>query len=156
MSTTNSNQSFILNTTKVNQYTKNGLLMNVYTVAGDSASVKQYEADQASKPKGCQYHEVTKAPLFWSSDIGSQIVRGKDGNWRISNDLERAVSQKIKSLNRVGNDLMADKLADRLADKMLENIEAMYTKRKPSTSTGTPEGTPEGTPAEKTEGLNGV
>jgi hypothetical protein len=142
-----------LKITKVNQYYKNGNLVYVFGCSGSTEAIAQYEADQASKPKGIQYHEVTKAPLFWSTDLGDNIVRGKDGQWRVNNEVERAVSQKIKSLNRVGNDVLADKLADRLADDMIASIKSAFTKRSAPASTPTPESVPA---KEQAEGLDGV
>lgn len=142
-----------LRITKTNQYYKNGNLVYVFGCSGSADAIAQYEADQASKPKGVQYHEVTKAPLFWSNDLGESIVRGKDGQWRVNNEVERAVSQKIKSLTRVGNEVLADKLADRLADDMIASIKNAFTKRSAPVSTATPENVPaQGTP----EGLDGV
>lgn len=142
-----------LKISKTNQYYKNGSLVYVFSTSGSPDAIKQYEADQANKPKGCQYHEVTKTPLFWSNDLGDNIVRGKDGQWRVNNEVERAVSQKIKSLTRVGNDVLADKLADRLADDMIASIKGAFAKR----SAPQANETPSQTPAEKTpEGLDGV
>lgn len=153
---TNSNSGMTLKATKVNQYIKNDALVYVYTLSGDKSAIEQYEADQASKPKGCQYHEVTKQPLAWSSDIGDTFVRGRNGQWRISNDVVRATSQTIKSLTRQGNDLIADKLADRLADEMYNNVKNAMKKRGPSVSPDTKqEETPE-TQEKTPEGLDGV
>ena len=142
-----------LKISKTNQYYKNGSLVYVFATSGSPEAIKQYEADQASRPKGCQYHEVTKTPLFWSNDLGDNIVRGKDGQWRVNNEVERAVSQKIKSLARVGNEVLADKLADRLADDMIASIKGAFAKRSASQATPASEQTPA---TSSPEGLDGV
>jgi vacuolar-type H+-ATPase subunit E/Vma4 len=154
METTNNNSGLTLKVTKVNQYIKKGNLVYTFCVSGDKASVAQYEADQAHLEKGCQYHEVTKQPLFWSNDLGDTIVRSRDGKWRVSNDVVRATSQVIKTQTRLGNDLIADKLADRLADEMLNNIKSAFKVRSTPART---ESTPENTPNEQApESLDGV
>lgn len=153
--TTATPSGLTLKGTKVNQYTKNGALVYVYTLTGDKSAIEQYEADQnVNTEKGCQYHEVTKLPLAWSPDLGDTFVRGRDGQWRISNDVVRATTQNIKQLTRQGNDIIADKLADRLADEMFNNIKQMMKKRgAPSVSEPKTEDKSEETP---TDNLNGV
>jgi hypothetical protein len=157
--TTNANSGMTLTITKVNQYIKSGYLTYLYTVSGDKEAVEQYEADQeVTAKKGCQYHEVTKEPLYWSTDAGETIVRsGKTRKWNVDNTIERAVSQKINSLNRVGNEKVADKLADRLADSIMADIEAVLRKRS-NTTAGAKSETPEEQEAKTTEdkGLDGV
>ena len=154
MENTTANQSGLtLKLTKMSQYSKNGRMVYMYGVSGSAEAVQQYEADQAKTKKGVQYHEVTKAPLFWSNDLGASIVRTRTGDWRVNNEVERAVSQKIATLSRLGNEALADKLADRLADKILTDIEAMFTKRSAPSSVTSPEQQAE---KQDTENLNGV
>lgn len=149
-----------VNITLVNKYIKNGKLVYTYGISGDPVAVAQYVADQANKPKGCQYHEVTKAPLFWSNDLGETATRGRTGDWRVSNDFVRAASQEIDKQTRVGNEVLANRIADKLADSILDNIKSTLKVRGTSAATsaaGTTPSTAEQQPAASTpEGLDGV
>jgi hypothetical protein len=144
--------------TKINQYVKNKRMVFTYIVTGSKAAVAQYEADQDTRSdKGCQYDDVTKAPLFWSNDIGDTIARRTDGDWRVDNDVERAVTQQINRLDTLGQSKLADKLADRLADKMLSDITAMFSKSKPkSVAPAAEEASEEQTKQDAPENLDGV